>query len=72
MKNKKFQDAFIELLRSERTKLSTSSEIFNIIEEYVCRIYSLETKNDINNGRFELFEKSYKCNNDNEQILKKK
>lgn len=70
--NAKFQTTFLQLLRSRHTELTTSSDIFKVIEEYVCRIYSLKTKSDINKGRYELFEKSYKCKNDNEQILKKK
>lgn len=71
-KNKKFQEAFIQLLRIENTALTTSNEVFQIIEEYVCRVYSLKTKNDVNKGRYELFEKGYKSKNENEEILKQK
>lgn len=35
-------------------------------------MYSLKTKNDINKGRYELFEKGYKSKNENEEILKQK
>lgn len=70
-KNKYFQDAFIKLLQSEHTELTTSNEVVRIIEEYVCRVYSLKTKNDVNKGRYEIFEKRYICRNESEKILKK-
>lgn len=35
-------------------------------------MYSLKTKDDVNKGRFELFEKSYKSCNDSKEVLKKK
>ncbi|CAG5093255.1 Protein of unknown function [Cotesia congregata] len=78
MKNENFQEAFIKLLRIENSALTTSNEvqyfflIREIIEEYVCRVYSLKTKNDINRGRYELFEKGYKSKNESEEILKRK
>lgn len=70
-KNTKFQEAFIQL-HSGRAELTTSSEVFRVLEEYVCRLYTLKTKSDVNKGRYELFEKSYKCNNQDETIVKKK
>ncbi|XP_045502594.1 uncharacterized protein LOC123706337 [Colias croceus] len=70
-KNKNFQEAFIQLLRSDHTVLTTSNEIVRIIEEYVCRVYSLKTKNDINRGRYELFEKGYRSKGGSEKVLKK-
>lgn len=70
-KNPKFQTAFIQLLRG-RAELTVTSEVFQIIEEYVCRIYSLKSKNNIDKGRFELFEKNYKCKNESDEIVKMK
>lgn len=35
-------------------------------------VYSLKTKNYINKGRYELFEKGYQLKNENEEILKRK
>lgn len=35
-------------------------------------MYTLKTKNDVNKGRFELFEKTYKACNDSEKVLQKK
>lgn len=70
-KNEKFQEAFLQL-HSERAELTESSEIFQVLEEYVCRLYALKTKNNVNKGRYELFEKGYKCNNQDEKIVKKK
>lgn len=70
-KNKNFQEAFIQFLQGEHTALATWNEVVQIIEEYVCRVYSLKTKNDINKGWYELFEKWYKSKNENEEIKKK-
>jgi hypothetical protein len=53
-------------------ELTTGSEAFKNIEEYVCRMYSLKIKNDVNQGRFEVFEKNYKHKSDNENILRKR
>lgn len=43
---------------SECTRLSSSSDILLIIEEYMCRTYALKTRNDVKKGRYEFFEKT--------------
>lgn len=70
--NVQFQEAFINLIQSVPSQVTTSSAIFKLIEEYVCRMYSLKIKNDVDKGRYEMFAKTYKCSNDNEEVLKKK
>lgn len=69
-KDTKFQEAFNKLITTSPSNLKTDSQEFEAIEEYVCRIYSLKTKNDVNKGRFEIFEKKLKKKNENEEILK--
>lgn len=49
--------------------MSLSNDVFSIIEEYVCRIYSLKS-NDVNKGRLELFEKAFKNKSNNEAVFK--
>lgn len=65
-----FQEAFLQL-HTGRNELSTSNEVFRVLEEYVCRLYAYKTRNDINKGRYEMFEKGYKCNNRDKKIVKK-
>lgn len=69
--NLAFQEAFINLIHSSPSNIETKCDVFKIIEEYVCRMYGLKTKNDVDNGRFEMFERSFKNNNKTEEIFKK-
>lgn len=66
----KFQKAFIELLKTPPAQLNYDSKAFKVIEEFVCRMYTLNT-NNVNEGRFELFEKKYKSKKPNEKLTKK-
>lgn len=70
-KNNSFQDAFIELLRTSPNTFTTTDNTFKVIEEFVCRMYSLKTKNDVNKGRFEIFEKKYKHRDEHDAVFKK-
>ncbi|XP_050505694.1 uncharacterized protein LOC126883969 [Diabrotica virgifera virgifera] len=70
-KKQSYQDAFMQLLETVPKYLDTEHEVFKSIEEYVCQIYSLNTKNDIDKGRFEVFERKYKNKNENDKIWRK-
>lgn len=74
--NVAFQKAFVKLINLPANQLlkddGTFSDHLKTIEEFVCRMYSLKTLNDVNKGRFELFDKSYKTSSENEKIIKSK
>lgn len=70
-KNVKFQKCFNYLLNIHDSELTTDSEAFKNVEEFLCRMYNLKT-NDVNEGRFEIFQKNYKSRSENEPVLKKK
>lgn len=67
----KYRDPFIQLLHTSPSEINFESNIFKSIEEFVCKIYGLKIT-DVNKGRYELFEKGYKINNLEENVLKKK
>lgn len=52
--------------------IDTKSEKFKVFKEYVCRMYGLKTKCDVDKGRYEMFERSFKNNSEREEMLKNK
>lgn len=70
-KSERFKEAFNMLLNASPSQVTTDSNVFKAIEEFVCRMYSLKTKDDVNKGRFEMFEKKYKANKKDEILSKK-
>lgn len=49
---KKIIKTVVNLLHISQSKMITSNDVFHVIEEYVCRMYSL-TSSDVNLGRLE-------------------
>ena len=70
-KQSKFQVAFIDLLNITPSEMTTSNSVFRIIEEFVCKLYSLKS-NDVNLRRLELFEKAFSNKNHSDKIIKSK
>lgn len=68
--NSKFQNAFVQLLRISPSEMTVDNEVFHVIEEFVCKIYSLKT-NDVNLGRIELFDKAFSHKSQTEEVCKK-
>lgn len=66
-----FQDAFINLLSISPSHLTTSNDVFCVIEQYVYRMYSLKV-NDVNATRFQIFEKSFRNRHQDEAVFKNK
>lgn len=68
---KENQIAFMKRLSSAYTSLTTSNEVVISIADYICIVYPLRAKNDINKGQYELFKKGLKLINENQDALKK-
>lgn len=69
-KSSTFQDAFISLINVLPTRFAEECDIFQSIEEFVCRMYGAKTKNNVNKARYEIFKKKCKSN-ESEKISKK-
>lgn len=67
MKEAKFQEAFNSLTEMSPLQIDSSNLVFIVIEEYVCKMYSLKG-NDIHHGRLELLEKAF-CNKSNNEAI---
>lgn len=67
-----FQEAFINFIQISPSQINVVSEVFKTIEEFVCKMYGLKTKSDVNKGRFKMFERSYKNTSSSEEVLMKK
>ncbi|KAL7288310.1 hypothetical protein TKK_0017644 [Trichogramma kaykai] len=70
-KNVKYQKSFLKLVNCNPREITTNCEIFKNIQEFVCKIYGLVSK-DVNEGRTEIFEKNYKFKLSDEKIIQNK
>lgn len=62
--HEKYQKALTDLANLDE---SDSAQVFEILEEYICRLYNFKKINDINQARFAMFIKTYN-NSNNEKF----
>ena len=68
--NSALQESLLALIQSS-SRIGVTSELFKVIETFVCHMYSLKTENDVDKKRYDIFERSYKKSSDLEHVLKK-
>ncbi|GFW07967.1 hypothetical protein TNCV_3920991 [Trichonephila clavipes] len=69
-KNTIFQEAFATIGDEDLTE-GQLQDLFNVIQQFTCQLYSAKKSKDVDDGRFQLFVSSYKASDVYENFTKK-